>query len=61
MIISKFIENLEKFKSENGDFEIESEYWCVDCHDTHIGPGLSLELTYDGKLRLSVTHIGLEG
>jgi hypothetical protein len=58
MRISVLVEKLQTFQSKHGDCEVEAEYWCVDCRDTHTGEALELELTSDKKLRLSVVHLG---
>ena len=60
MKISELEVKLAVFREEHGDVEIVSEYWCADCRDTHEGPGIDLDLTYDGKLQISATRIGME-
>jgi len=60
MRISDLIVKLQEFKDANGDCEVEAEYWCVDCRDTHTGVGLDLDLSLDKKLRISAAHLGME-
>lgn len=57
MKISEFIHDLEVFKNEHGDVDVETEYWCQDCNDTHFGKGFDMELV-TGKLRLSIDQLG---
>lgn len=57
MKISDLIAKLEAFKAEHGDLELESEYWCEDCHDEHTSDEVKLELEF-GKLRMSVKRLG---
>jgi hypothetical protein len=56
--LSEYIKKLEEFKLANGDVEIDTEYWCEDCKDTHEGIGIGLELSSSGKLRTFVIPLG---
>lgn len=60
MRIFGLIEKLEEFKSVHGNIEIDAEYWCADCMDTHTGHGVELSLNCDGKLIISAIHLGLD-
>lgn len=59
MKISELVRALTDFKSSHGDVDVDAEYWCADCRDTHEGKGWELEL-HRGKLRLSVIRLGEE-
>ena len=59
MQITDLIKKLEEFKAVHGDVEVDAEYWCVDCRDTHDGPGVELDLSCDGKLKISAIHLGM--
>ena len=40
MKLSELEKKIRDFKKKNGDIEVNAEYWCVDCGDTHEGPGV---------------------
>ena len=60
MRISELEAKLKAFRDKHGDLEVVSEYWCADCHDTHEGPGIYIDITYDNKVQLSAIHLGME-
>lgn len=57
MKISEFIAKLEKVKQEHGDLEMDAEYYCNDCNDSHEGLGLKVNLITDGKVGVSTMEI----
>ncbi len=57
MRISELIAELEKVKQEHGDLEMDTEYHCGDCNDSHEGPGLKVEVTVERKVEISAIEI----
>lgn len=56
--LSELGAEIDAFIKKHGDFELDTEYYCEDCSDTHEGEGWKIKLGFDNKVAIKIIRLG---
>ena len=56
--LSELIKEIDTFIKEHGDLELDTEYHCEDCNDSHTGHGWRIDMNFKNQAVIEIIKLG---